>query len=368
MKSNNILKYFIILVLLNLVSCERKKEIPTHSDCFLDEVLSEIELYNVSEIPIVNTIRLSGKIIANPEKTVHYTSIISAKIVKLFYSVGDYVKKGQKLAELQSSELYALFAQVKVIQTEQELIEHRLHFVNNQFEDGFASKSELLSIMAELKQVSQMKQKLKNKIALFDGNLTTGMFYLRSPAYGYIVRNNLSVGTHIYPEAETLFTISELDEVWVIADVYTGLIKSIRHGMQAEIHTTAYKDTVFRGKVNFVSNFLDPERKVLEARIELLNSKRLLKPEMFVDVHVFENNIAEKALAVPVDAVIFDNNQNHVLVLNDSCKIDIRVIDVIAERNDMTFVQSGIEEGEQIILSNAIYWYYYLVSKNYHHK
>ncbi len=81
--------------------------------------------------------------------------------------------------------------------------------------------------------------------------------------------------------------ISGLDEVWITANVYETDIAKIKEGYDADVTTLSYGDKVFKGKVDKVFNTLDPDTKVMKARIVLPNPGYLLKPEMYAGVTVY---------------------------------------------------------------------------------
>jgi cobalt-zinc-cadmium efflux system membrane fusion protein len=101
---------------------------------------------------------------------------------------------------------------------------------------------------------------------------------------------------------QELFTIGELDEVWVIGDLYELDLARVIVGSRAVVKVVAYPDKIFEGKVDWVSGMLDPLTRTAKVRCTFANPDRLLKPEMYATVAISVEE--RKTLALPRGAVI----------------------------------------------------------------
>jgi cobalt-zinc-cadmium efflux system membrane fusion protein len=153
-----------------------------------------------------------------------------------------------------------------------------------------------------------------------------------------------------------LFTISDLRHVWVDANVYESDIAGIRENADVEVTTISYPGKVFKGKINKIYNVLDPDDKTMKIQIQLDNDEFLLKPEMFANVTVHQV-VETKMMAIPSASVIFDRNQNWVLVYKNKCDIQIRKIDIASSNSECTYVRSGVKPGERIICNRQVLIY-----------
>lgn len=153
-----------------------------------------------------------------------------------------------------------------------------------------------------------------------------------------------------------IFTISELDDVWVMANVFETDIAKIKEGYEADVVTVSYPDEPFHGKIDKINNFLDPATKTMQVRIRIDNKNMLLKPEMFATVYVKYTDHDEK-IAVPSAAVIFDNSKNYVLVFKDKFNIAVRQVEVAKTSGDLTYLSSGLQADEKVISKNQLLIY-----------
>lgn len=131
--------------------------------------------------------------------------------------------------------------------------------------------------------------------------------------------------------------------------------------MEVALRTLSYPGKVFPGKVTPAGQVYDREAKVLQARVVLQNPGLLLKPGMPVDVSA-EQQSGETALSVPLNAIIFDENQNFVVVFRDNCDLEIRRVDVKAQNAALAFLDSGLQEGDQVVTQNQLLIYEQLKS------
>ncbi len=149
--------------------------------------------------------------------------------------------------------------------------------------------------------------------------------------------------------SETIFTISQLSDVWVLANVYESDISKVKLDYNTEITTLSYPDIIFTGKIDKMFNVLDPLSKVMKVRIKLDNEKNLLKPEMFANVFVSYLEGDKKLPCILSKAIIFDKNKNFVMVYKDRSHIETREVEVYRTTGIHAYIKYGLVEGEKII-------------------
>jgi cobalt-zinc-cadmium efflux system membrane fusion protein len=181
-------------------------------------------------------------------------------------------------------------------------------------------------------------------------NVGKASYYnILSPASGYVISKDVSLNMELRTEdVKPIFTISNLDNVWVMVNIYESDIDKVKEGYEAEITTISYPDKIFTGKVDKIYNLIDSESKVLKARIILNNKDYKLKPEMFANVSLRYQD-TEQRLAIPTKAVIFDKNKYFVMVFKDRCQIETHEIEIYKQNTQSTYLKGGINEGEKVI-------------------
>src|SRR5207245_2227229 len=113
-----------------------------------------------------------------------------------------------------------------------------------------------------------------------------------------------------------LFTISDLKDVWVWANVFEADIAKVKEGTDVQVKTLAYPDRTYTGKVDKISEVLDPTNKALRVRIKLNNADMMLKPQMFASV-IVTNPLNQQATCVSTKALLQQNGKTYVVVYNN---------------------------------------------------
>ena len=179
---------------------------------------------------------------------------------------------------------------------------------------------------------------------------------------GFIVEKSASQGMELRSDdPENLFTISNLDHVWVLANVYESDLANVKEGDQATITTLSYPDKVFHGRIDKIFNVLDPDSKTLKVRVTLENqsvgsANYLLKPEMFANVNVTYAG-HDKRVAIPAKAVVFDKNRNFVVLVNKNNQPLVREVEIYKSIGPKTYLTGGLAPGDRVVTTNTLLIY-----------
>lgn len=351
------MKKFIVIFLLVLVfiGCNNKEQkvIQNEKYCLNEKNKSIIEIESATKQTVIERIHLTGSIESNPDKVVHFISLVNGIISKTYFTLGDKVTTGQILAELQSAELSSLQAELHSLIAQIELSKIELSAKEQMFKDGIASNKEWIEVKNQLRILESEKQKVEYNLNLYNASSTKNVFQIKAPSSGIITAKNINSGTAVSSEGESLFSISDLNTVWAMANIYSTDIGHISTGMEVEIKTISYPDEIFRGKIDGISQVLDENAKVLKARIVLDNESFKLKPGMIADITALKNTDKQK-VAVPTSCLVFFNGKNYVLVYKDDCNIESREVTLLSKGNGISYIENGLEENEKIITKNQL--------------
>lgn len=350
MKKKNIISLVLMPVCLLACSTKQDSNESVNSDVvFLESVTTvSAELSNQDQEQY-----LSGKVICDPEKSVSYTPIINGVIDHTYFTLGDKVKKGQEMLRIRSTELTALQSEKLTQELEVRIAEREFKSAEALFIDGMFSERELLEAEAKLKQADAELQKTIADISVYGTQESDGTFMIKAPVSGYVIEKNASSGNTLSEGSDPLFTIADLNTVWVLANVYASDLKFVREGMDVEITTLSYPGEVFEGKIASISQVFDPEEKVLKARIVLNNEDLKFKPEMSVVVKLKELHAA-KCIAIPSSALIFDANQNFVVLEKEPGQFAYQAVTLQGHNEEVSYIASGLQEGDLVVTNNQL--------------
>jgi membrane fusion protein, copper/silver efflux system len=171
----------------------------------------------------------------------------------------------------------------------------------------------------------------------------------RSPVSGIVTEKKAVQGMRFMP-GETLYQVTDLGSVWVIADVFEQDIGSLKPGSRATVRINAYPEKAFSGTVTYVYPTLKAETRTIPVRLELANPGHLLKPAMFAQVELPAGD-ARPVLAVPDSAVIDSGTRRIVLVQVREGRFEPREVKVGARSDTHVQVLEGVREGEQVVVA-----------------
>lgn len=362
-------QFYIISLLFisffSLASCQKKEENKSSEvkkqDCLTSRQFDSLKVTEIEPVPVVEKLRLNGKVSYNPNAVVNYVSLVSGVITNSFVSLGDQVKQGQVLAEIKSSELNEMKTEVKQLEAQLRVAKRKLASVEGFYEDKISSEQELIEVQSEKENIESELEKLRANLQLYQSASGKDVFEIKAPRTGFVVDNKLVSGMQIGAEGEPLFTISDMDEVWVNMNVYATNLDFVKSGMPIDIKVNSYPGQVFKGEISTISHVMDPEENVLKARVILKNKELMLKPGLQVEGIVR----AEKELKLPRlsdKAVVYHNNKYYVVVVKDKCHLEQREVELYSQDEHTMYIKSGLETGEKIASENALLEFEHLIS------
>lgn len=350
-----------------LISCDnsdgkvKAKKEPVISD----SLMHMITIDTVKVKPVGDQLKLTGEIGYDENSVVKVFPNSSGQVIKVAVSFGDYVYKGQTLAVIKSADVAGNYSDLANADADVKISKRQYENAKSLFESGISSQREYEEAKQNYDKAVAVANKVKSLIAINGGGHTNagGTYHIVAPANGYIVEKKVVEGAFIRNDmADNLFTISDLKDVWVWANVYETDIAKVKQGYPAQVTTLAYSDKIFYGQVDKVNNLIDPVNKSLRVRITLKNDQLLLKPQMFANV-VISNEEAKTALSIPTSAVVTDNGKNFAVVYNTNYDVKVKPIQVLKVEGDTTYISGGLQAGERLISQNQLLVYNAIAGK-----
>ena len=170
---------------------------------------------------------------------------------------------------------------------------------------------------------------------------------LVSPIAGVVTAKNVVQGARVSP-GEAPYEITDLGEVWVMADAYESDISRIHPHMKATLTLSAYSNRSFTGMVAFIDPLMDPKTRTAKVHLHFANPTRELKPEMFGEVTL--QGVSKEGLQIPADAVIRAGAQDVVFVALGNGRFEPVAVQLGARTGEMIEVKSGIEDGAEVVV------------------
>jgi len=287
------------------------------------------------------TVRAAGRVEPD-ERRVHVVAPkFEGYVERLHVNVtGQPVAKGQPLFEVYSPELVSA-------QREYAIAAQGVQAMASAASEAQAGMKQLAdSSLARLRNWDLPPEQIA---ALVRTGEARRSITFRSPVAGIVTEKKALQGMRFMP-GETLYQVTDLSSVWVIADVFEQDIGLVRNGSPASVRINAYPDRQFQGRITYVYPTMKADTRTVPVRVELANPGQLLKPAMFTQVEV---QVGGKApvLAVPDSAVIDSGTRQIVLVQVAEGRFEPREVKLGSRSDNYVEVRSGVKEGEQVVVA-----------------
>jgi Cu(I)/Ag(I) efflux system membrane fusion protein len=169
---------------------------------------------------------------------------------------------------------------------------------------------------------------------------------LYAPMSGVVTRKDVVMG-HRVAEGDMPYEITDLSQLWVLADAYESDLARAKLGTPATLTLQAFPNRQFPGKVIFIDPILDPKTRTAKVRLAFPNPTGELKPEMFGEVTL--RTPARKGLSIPTDAIIDSGTRKVVFVSLGEGKFRPQEVKIGASDSDRSEVLEGLKAGEQVV-------------------
>ncbi len=347
----------VLLVGATMFSCgEKQQEEMAKAFSLSDTMLAKCEFFDASHQEVKNDIRLFGKIDVDNNKLAQVFPVVGGSIISINAELGDYVNRGQLLATVRSTEVAEFNKQQLDAQSDVAIAEKNLQVAQDLFAGKLNSERDVIAAQKELDKAQAELHRINEIYGIY--GLGKGSTYsITAPISGFILSKNIYPNELLRADlTEPLFTISEINEVWAVANVSESDIGKIKIGYEAEVRTLGFPDVPYKGKIDKIVNAIDPETKAMKVRVKIPNNDFELKPDMMATVNVFytEN---KSLIAIPSSAVIFEKSKHWVMIFRDRSNIETRQVEVYRQLGNTTYISAGISKGEKIISKNALFVY-----------
>jgi len=320
----------------------------------------------VGDQDVGGAIVTSGKVTFDDLRVSHVFSPVTGRVVRIEAQPGQRVKKGAPLAVIESPDVGNAFSDLAKAHADLEAAERDYKRQKELFDAHAASQKDYEQSLDAFQKAKAELSRAQKKAQLLRGggaDSVTQEYTLRAPIDGEVIMRSMSpgmevVGQYSQGNAVELFTVGELDHVWVVADVYEMDLGRVKKGARVTVRVVSYPSRIFEGVVDYLAGQLDPQTRTAKMRCIIANPDRDLKPEMYATVSV---SVAErKALAIPRSAMLRLGDQTVVFVQmgtapNGLIRFERRPVAVDEdEGGDYLPVTHGLERGEKIVTSGAI--------------
>ena len=316
-----------------------------------EEEIIEVSIFSVkslddSDNSSVSLLDASGYVVARRKATV--SSKITGKVLEVFIEEGDYVSKGQVLAQLDDSTSMA-----------------ELNYASSQFDEAkriYNRTRELmagnLASQASLDAAGAQMDGLEALLAV--RKQVVNDMKIRAPFGGVVVYKAAQPGEMISPVSAGggsirtgIGTIVDMDSLEIEVDVNEAFINRVQAGQPVVANLNAYPKWDIASEVIAIIPTADRNKATVRVRIRLLDKDERVLPDMGARVSflkkVEENTGLKKVgVMVPNASIKRTNNEDYIIVINNN-KISIQVIEIAEETSNYSRVIKGLNPGDKVL-------------------
>ena len=293
------------------------------------------------------------------------------RIIEVRAKVGDRVEAGQTLALFDNIEAGELLSQEQSARADLERLKAQLIPAARQVErsrrladigagaekDFESSQAEKEGIEANIRSQESLIEGIRQRLHRFgvsDSN-PRGTFLtpLKAPFAGVITKAQVSPGDTV-DAARDVFTVADLTQVWVQAEVYEKDLGRIRVGQSAFITVDTYPDHPFEGRVSYIGDALDPQTRATRVRCEVSNHDLRLKTDMFANIEL-PTKFSKQAIAVPSAALQVVEGKNVVFIRHSQTQFVKREVEKGVTVKQQTEILRGLKQGEPVVTQGAFH-------------
>jgi cobalt-zinc-cadmium efflux system membrane fusion protein len=295
-----------------------------------------------------STIQVTGTVNPDISRTIPVISIASGRVIEVHARIGDYVKKGQLLMDVQSTDVSGAFGTYLKAVNDERLAKVQLDRAKLLNDKGAIPNSqvEIAQNAEEDAQAALSASEEQLRVLGVDKNHPAATVKVYSPASGFIIAQNVTNAAAAgvtYSGSANAFTIADLSHVWIICDVYE----------KADIRLAAYPDRVLTGVISDIGAVLDPQIRTAKVRIQVENPGTLMRIGMFATATIHGKTL-QTHVQVPATAVLHLHDRDW--VYTPAGEGNFRRVMVHGGGSlpgNMQEIVSGLNAGQQVV-SNAL--------------
>jgi membrane fusion protein, heavy metal efflux system len=322
-----------------------------------------------------------GQIAFNEDASTAVLSPFSGRVTKLLKRIGEDVKRGEALFEIDSPEvaqaqtdfigaLQALEKARSQLNLARRTLDRQVALMNDKAtsqRDLDQARNDFAAAESDTATAQGAVSAARNKLRVIIGRdgaeierlerekIINPLITIDAPIDGTVVNRKIGPGQFIRADAgEQLYSISDLSVMWLKAYVPESDIANIRPGQELQVKVGAFPDRTFTARITTVGASSDQQTRRIVVRSEIDNPGRVLKAEMFATFVIATGEPATGPM-VPTASIIRDGDAASVWVEREPQVFERRPVRIGGEVNGLVQITSGLKAGERVVGRGAIF-------------
>jgi cobalt-zinc-cadmium efflux system membrane fusion protein len=328
---------------------------------------------------ITKTLRVTGTVGPEEGRVAHVFPLSQGVVRSIFVKLGSQVRAGQSLLRYDNVELgistgehRSLLGSLEKARAQQDVSAKNLARAENLLKVEAISQREFEVRRAEKEQADAGVNSARSELGASEEKLhrfgltedqihsistgathrTSSLNDVRAPISGVISKYEVAQGELIGPDKE-IFTVVDPSVVWVLADVYEKDLGTVPQRGICSVKLAAFPKETFQGKVEYISESLDPQSRTAKLRCVLPNQDNRIRLDMFAELDI-PTTRKEMTLTVPNTAVQEIDNEPVVFVQRGPEDFEKRNVTVGSKGDQNTEILDGLKPGERVVTNGTL--------------
>ncbi|WP_457611097.1 efflux RND transporter periplasmic adaptor subunit [Lutibacter sp.] len=345
----------IFLLLIFLVSCQnktaqQKKETDsevhndTHSDSHegdkeTEETLSlvtlqqkqlevmDIELGTTKKVNLGKTLKVNGQLELPPQKRASISAIVGGRIESVAVIEGDYVKKGQAIAQLNNPQFITMQREYLTAKSNYSFLEKDYVRKKELFKDGITSQKSFQQAEAAYKDGKSALNAAKSMLQLIGINISVlekgqiiSSIPVISPINGYVQNIAINIGKFVAPEQE-MFEIVDNEHLHIGLKVFEKDIDKAKVGQKITFALTTRPDKIYEAEIFALGSAFDMDTRAVKVHAKIIGTHEGLLTGMFVEARITTSN--KEVNALPEGAFVTEKGLDYIFIQKEKNKENI---------------------------------------------
>jgi len=308
-----------------------------------------------------------GSIDFNQEMAVQVFTPYQGRIVGLFATVGDEVKKGQTLFTIDSPDLLQAESTLIAAAGVLEFTTRNLARLKQLYTTKAISQKDLEQAVSDQQTAEGNVRASRDAVRLFGKTeaeinsiiakrMADPILVVPSPIFGRVTARNAAPGLFVQPgNAPAPFSVADVSTMWMLANVAESDSPDFKVGQEVKVRIMAFPDRLFDGKISTISSTVDPNTHRVWVRSEVADPQHELLAGMFA-TFVIRTGDPIRAVAIPLDGVVREGDGTMAAwVTGDRRRFTRRTVRIGLQQDGYRQILEGLQPGELVATEGALF-------------
>ena len=315
-------------------------------------------LVTASPQQVFDTLNATGAVQPDVSRELPVLSLANGRVVALRVRLGDTVRKGEPIMDVQSPDVSAAFGNYIKAVNDEHLTKITLDRDKLLYDKGAIAQTQLEVAQNGEDDATALLKASEQQLRILgvDKNKPSDTVTIYAPTAGVVISQNATAAAAAgvtYAGANGSLTIADLSHVWIVCDVYENDLSTVHLGEQAAIRLSAFPGRVLTGTVGDIGAILDPAIRTAKVRIQVPNGDGTLRLGMFATA-TFRSARQATVVTVPADAVLNLRDQTFVFEPQGAPgSFRIQQVKVGRTLGNKVEVLAGLNAGQPVV-NNAL--------------